>query len=540
MRGDLSGFGEQLTVCPPEPDYRRLHTIYSEQIQPMLPFLEPADLDAIRDPPRYSPRKYVFRQVVALAAAVDSSAVRHLRLDANGPLLSFQDFHQRLAKAIFHSLDTNILTDRVDRIRILLLLSFFYQPSNPLERDIAPLIFSQAVHFAQSLGIHLLGYKNERMSEGGAVERLFCLCWALDRINAAFHGRPCLFHERDTDRDLDEHIAVQKEPAFRLFMTVAKLLDSVIWLYRPRTGNATPVELPIFESMIVSVGGEKLHPRVLTTIEVFYHAVSVLSCRQPLEDFRPTAPPLAHLPEPHLNARRSLSADRIIETVESCLSSTDGLCTLPFVPYAVALSLSVAYRKMRYSRIPMYRLRGKNRFKDVVGLLQQLGEVYTSARVNASLGVSILRELDKTVNELASSSIPTPGDTTMTQSSRLPFTGKPSADKHQQSSQPGRPEVCLEVREATAGSAMQQAYASYASHFPLNSREVANGPTQQRLLLPLNPVEPSSTSSLWTRVEDIDLFGHFDPAYNLNAAETALEANLDMGFPQTWTRLWIE
>lgn len=549
MRSDLSGPGEpQLTVCPPEPDYRRLHAIYSEQIQPMLPFLEPADLDAIKDPPKYSPRQFVFRQVVALSAGVDSSAARHLRLGSSGPLLSFQDFHQRLAQAVFHSLDTNILTDRVDRIRVLLLLSFFYQPSNPLERDIAPLIFSQAVHFAQSLGLHLLGYRNERMSEGGAVERLFCLCWALDRINAAFHGRPCLFHERDTDRDLDEGIAVQQEPAFRLFMTVAKLLDSVIWLYRPRTDKAAPVELPIFESMIVSVGGEKLHPRILTTIEVFYHAVSVLSCRQPLSDFQPTAPPLAHLPEPHLNARRSLSADRIIEIVESGLSSPDGLCALPFVPYAVALALSVAYRKMRYSRIPMYRLRGKNRFKDVVGLLQQLGEVYTSARVNAGLGVSILRELDKTVNELASSSIPTPGDTTTTpttmttQSARMPSVSKSSADRQRHASQLlGRPEACL---ESTMGNnATQQAYASHASSFQVNNnnnnRDVANDPSQQRLL-PLNPAESSLTSSSsWAQVEDIDLFGHFDPAYDLNAVEAALEANLDMGFPQTWTMPWM-
>lgn len=261
---DLSDLGEQLAICPPEQDYRCLHAIYSKQIQPILPFLEPADLAAIKNSQKASPRKSIFRQMVALAAAVDSSATRHLRLEANGPLLSFQEFHQRLAKAIFLSLDTYILTDRVDRIRVLLLLSFFYQPSNPLERDMAPLIFSQAVHFMHSLGIHLRGYRNDSKSEDGAVERLFCLCWALDRINAATHGRPCHMHERDTDRDLDGCIAAQQEPAFRLFMSVAKLLDNVIYLYRPRNETAGPVEMPVFESMIVSAGGEKLHPRILS------------------------------------------------------------------------------------------------------------------------------------------------------------------------------------------------------------------------------------------------------------------------------------
>lgn len=541
---EVTSLGEQLAVGPPEQDYRCLHSIYSEQIQPMLPFFELVDLNAIKNPQKSSPRTCIFRQVVALAAAVDSSATKHLRLETNGPLLSFQDFHQRLANAIFQSLDANILNDQVDRIRVLLLMSLFYQPSNPVERDTNPLIFSQAVHFSQSLGIHLRGYRSERTSEDGAIERLFCLCWALDRINAAFHGRPCLLHERDTDRDLDECIAAQPEPAFRLFMAVIKMLDSVIWLYRPRNENAGPVELPIFESMIVGVGGEKLHPRILTTIEVFYHAVSVLSCRQPLSDFQPTAPPLAHLPQPHVNARRSLSADRIIEIVESCLHSTEGLCTLPFVPYAVALALSVAYRKMRYSKIPMYRLRGKNRFKDVVELLQKLGEIYTSARVNASLGISILRELDKTVKEFASSSMPTPGDTTQSAQASTTKT-KTSTDKDRRASQLGRPEAVGNTRESAAAArdAIEQpAYAGHPSfsNLQLNASEVANAPSQPRLMA-LNPAEPlsSSSSSSWAQVEDIDLFGHFDPAFDLNAVEAALEANLDMGFPQTWTMPWL-
>lgn len=258
------GTGAEFDVCPPEQDYQYLHTIYSEQIHPILPFLDDADFHESRSPYKESARKSVFRQVISLAAAVDASAAKHLRLQVNGPLLSFQDFHQRLSKAIFSSLDDNILTDRADRIRVLLILSFFYQPRNPSERDMAPLIFSQAVHFSQSLGVHLRGYKDERMSGEGAAERLFCMIWALDRINAAFHGRPCLIHDRDTDRDLDQCIDAQDDPAFRLFLRTVKILDNVIWLYCPRNDNTGPVDIPVFESMIVDVGAEKLHPRLLS------------------------------------------------------------------------------------------------------------------------------------------------------------------------------------------------------------------------------------------------------------------------------------
>jgi len=33
------------------------------------------------------------------------------------------------------------------------------------------------------------------------VLRVFCCVWALDKLNAAFHGRPVLVHERDSARE---------------------------------------------------------------------------------------------------------------------------------------------------------------------------------------------------------------------------------------------------------------------------------------------------------------------------------------------------
>lgn len=181
----------------------------------------------------------------------------------NGPLLSFQEFNHLVSKAIFSSLDANAVLDRVDHIRVLLLMSFFYQPTRASERDLPSLIFSQAVHHAQSLGIHLQGYsgvgKGARRKD---AEGLFCALWALDRINAAFHGRPCLFHDRDTDRDLGKCIAAQEQPAFRLFMSVAMMLDRVIWIYCPRNKGHDTVDMPVFESMIMDAGAERLPPQL--------------------------------------------------------------------------------------------------------------------------------------------------------------------------------------------------------------------------------------------------------------------------------------
>lgn len=136
---------------------------------------------------------------------------------------------------------------------------FFYQPARASELDMPSLLFSQAVHYALSIGIHLVGSgaQDERSKE---AETLYCALWALDRMNAAFHGRPCLLHERDTDRNLEECIAAQEEPGFRLFLNVIIMLDKVIALYRPRSSHDDTVVLPVFESMIIDAGADKAPP----------------------------------------------------------------------------------------------------------------------------------------------------------------------------------------------------------------------------------------------------------------------------------------
>lgn len=270
-----------LAVCPPDREYRHLHDIYLENIHPILPILREADVLATRGAVEgLSIRQVVLKQVISLTAAVDPCAARYLRLGGGDgaagaddddaalpPLLAPEVFHQRLSKAIFAALDTGFVVHTVDRIRVLLLMSLFYQPRRAADRDVSPLIFSQAVHHAQSIGVHLRrggGSGGDNGDDEEDAEGLFCALTALDRINAAFHGRPCLLHRRDTDRELDDCIANQRRrPAFRLFLRVCGLLDSVICLYRPRNDGVESVELPVYETMIVDAGAEKLPSRLL-------------------------------------------------------------------------------------------------------------------------------------------------------------------------------------------------------------------------------------------------------------------------------------
>lgn len=68
---------------------------------------------------------------------------------------------------------------------------------------------------------------------------------------------------------------------------------------------------------------------------------------------------------------------------------------MPFVPYALALSLSVHYRKWRFSRTPMFRARAKAAFEKILPILHGLGKVWTSARVTSSLGEEVVKKLSK-------------------------------------------------------------------------------------------------------------------------------------------------
>lgn len=262
-------FQDCLNLLPPPPDFEQLKSLFLERIYPVLPVFNSADV-AGEHPSKIS--RCIINQVIALAAATDPDASNHLRLENDGPLLSFQEFHQRLAHAIFAILDANMLISRVDHIRILIMISFFYQPSSTRERDMPCLLFSQAVHYSQSLGIQLLGYRPERQDEN--IEQLFCALWAMDRMMAAFYGRPCLLHERDIDRDLDDCINKQP-PCFRLFLRVVQLLDGVIELYRPKKNRqAESIDLPVFEGMALDAGAAKSSPRILgeftdTSVQIF-------------------------------------------------------------------------------------------------------------------------------------------------------------------------------------------------------------------------------------------------------------------------------
>lgn len=205
----------------------------------------------------------------------------------------------------------------------------------------------------------------------------------------------------------------------------------------------------------------------------------------------------------------------------------------------------------------MYRARARQRFQEIVALLQTLGELYTSARVNATLGTAILREMDKTAKELANAG---------TQEGNTPMQdGASPMDDRTEGDSAGSAVVQQQVEARTVGrsplptpssgprefvgSALTPRIGADSQHHQQQQDGLAASAHHQQhhhhhhqsvSAVGMPMASAGAIGSAWGSVSDVDLFTHFDPGFDLSAVDAALEANLDMGYPQLWATGWPE
>ncbi|KAG6247272.1 hypothetical protein E4U24_003243 [Claviceps purpurea] len=467
-----------LSCLPPPEDFARLQHAYIQKMHPIFPVIPIHKLENTLD----HPSSIILRQLVCLAAAADPTLTEHFRLQNRGPgLLSAQIFSQTLSSSVRAVLETSLITERALHIQALIMLSLYTQPTCVEEADLPAQLGGRAIHHVQTLGLHLERCDAPRDEE---LENLFCCAWALDRINAAEYGRPCLIHERDIGVDLNAYIK-KRPPCFRLFLSIVQWLDQVVELYRPGPSAEVSgfekiayIDLPVLEAMIIEAEALKVPSSLLATIEAFYHAVIILSCRLP----RPGTKHAENtLPPPSANARRSLAAERI-----ACAVPRDHLSPMPFVPYAISLALSVEYRKMRHSRLPMFRARAVSSFKRNCEMLRNYADHFWSANVVANLGERVLKEMERAATALTTRD------------------GSPLG-------------VSL-----NAGSQIPALW---------HSNDMLAGQTTG--VTCATGVDNIVDFSLVDAVAGQDVFEHIDANFNMNV-ENVLEGNLDISLPLNW------
>lgn len=236
-----------LRVIPSQADFDALKVIYLEEFHPIFPIVDINTFDGLQPE---SPSKTVLKQTICLAASSNVRSGGHLRLPSTSnrfSLLPAKTFAEQLVQALRMIINMDLIKDKLILIQVLAVLSLCTQFSD--DRHSSAELNSRAVSHAQTVGLHL--DTSATREDHVYVTRLFYCTWVLDKLNAAFHGRPTIMHERDIGRDLRAGVEEQDGP-FQLLLRIVLLLDGVIAIYRP-FGDSTVNSLekfPSFEELL--------------------------------------------------------------------------------------------------------------------------------------------------------------------------------------------------------------------------------------------------------------------------------------------------
>lgn len=261
---------ECLLVLPPPRDLDALCLFYFGKFHPIFPVIDEIRFRAL---PLATPARILLQQGMCLVASMNFSMEEYLRLEIGGPRLTYGEFGTRILAAMRMSVELGLVADKIVLISALALMSFFVEGSEG--RELSTHHCAKAVQYVHSLGLHLQGQHTDHVDRHPVS--LFCCIWALDRLNAAFHGRPVLMHQRDIGRKLEECVDQQQTP-FRLFLRVILLLDRVIDIYRPMLSPDEAEwegDFPLLEDLLVRCGASQV-PTLLLSESDEYLVISTM------------------------------------------------------------------------------------------------------------------------------------------------------------------------------------------------------------------------------------------------------------------------
>ncbi|KAL4950063.1 hypothetical protein BDW69DRAFT_202399 [Aspergillus filifer] len=373
-------YSSALKACErlPRSTFDNLAAIFFSRVNHILPLVDPSLLTS--GFAEVMPSVFL-EQAICLVAAKDAAAGSHLRLTANGSVYTARDFCSELYRRLACAMENDLEHDRIIRIRILALMSLHSEGYEGPEA--ASMHLCQAIHHAQTVGLHL---ERPNPSQEDSLTTLFWCLWTLDKMHASIGGRPLLLADRDIGikrQAVDTH---QAKSAFDVWFALSEMLSNVISFYRPSADGITGWETnyPSFEEVIGDHVREDLNFATLSVLELYYHAISILSCR-----YRPSQRPSGSRPS---YTRQGLAAVRINLLVGS--ECARGLPPLPIVPYAVSLSMGVSYQQLRTSKLITHFNRAKASLESCCDLLQALGTYWYSAEAMARLGRKAMRQID--------------------------------------------------------------------------------------------------------------------------------------------------
>ncbi|KAL4889721.1 hypothetical protein BDV59DRAFT_186052 [Aspergillus ambiguus] len=357
----------------------RLIPIYFSRVNHILPLVDKESLLRAQSEGLAS---VLLERAICLVAAKDPSATSSLRLTPDGPLMTPRQFCSDLYKGLVVAINEGLEPDRTTRIRILALLSLHCEGYEGAEA--ASMHLCHAIHQAQTAGLHL---ERPGRVPGDSLSDLFWCLWTLDKMHACIGGRPVLLADRDIGIEKPDVRSSRSRTAFDIWFNISNLLSRVISFYRPSADNTLgwEADFPTFEEIIGDNIRDDLDYATLGLLELFYHAVGILSCRYKLTD-RPDGSKPSYI-------RQGLAAIRIHSIVAT--ECPQALPPLPIVPYALALSMGVSYQQFRSSKLITHFERAKASLEACCTLLENLGVYWYSAEAMARLGRKALHQIEE-------------------------------------------------------------------------------------------------------------------------------------------------
>ncbi|KAL4917445.1 hypothetical protein BDW62DRAFT_84093 [Aspergillus aurantiobrunneus] len=375
-------FSSALKACNrlPRSTFDHLAAIYFSRVNHVLPLI---DHTLFAPTPSKGISSVYLERAICLVAAKDKAAGPHLRLVPNGALMTPRKFCSELYNGLVCAVEAGLEQDRFVRIRILALMSLHFEGYEGTEA--ASMHLCQAIHQAQTAGLHL---ERPNRSPEDSLTTLFWCLWTLDKMHASIGGRPVLLADRDIGIKRVDIAAHHAKSAFDIWLALSELLSTVISFYRPSADYATGWEMdyPSFEEIMGDHIREDVDSATLGALELYYHAISILSCR-----YRPFHRAGGSRPS---YTRQCLAAVRINSLV--AFECAQGLPPLPIVSYAVSLSMGVSYQQIRTSKLITHFERAKSSLEACCVLLEELGVYWYSAEAMARLGRKALHQIDET------------------------------------------------------------------------------------------------------------------------------------------------
>ncbi|KAK9858528.1 hypothetical protein MYU51_017625 [Penicillium brevicompactum] len=366
---------------PPKRSQDALLDIYFRRIHPVLPIL---DETMVRNQYKADTQPICLVQAICLVASKDPAAASFLCLGHHAEPLGLERFTSVLYNDLLQSIprrsERKILT-----IQVLALLSLHEWGTTGSED--CSLNLAQAIHHAQTLGLHLMRPDQHPLKSPKA---LFWCLWSLDRWNAAMHGRPLMIHDGDRGQGVDD--VVSSFPStFRVWLKIADKLGETIHHYRPMTKDTDQgdLELPSFDELVEQCEAWDMDADQLVSLDFVYHSVVILSTHSKGLQGR--------LQSQMSNIRQEHSILTLASL--SCNQDVSDYFPLPMIGYTVSIAFSVTYKQLRTTRSPSVRHISLSKLRHFHRCLQKISTTWWSAAVMARLGKRVLNSFQPTIDQ---------------------------------------------------------------------------------------------------------------------------------------------